>query len=475
MKRSPLPLWRRLGIRLGASVLLLTALGIVTSGLLQYRAADRALRHSLGEMLLNVARTGALFVDGDLHEAAVRGGSDSAEYRQLRGTLERIQETNYLWEPVSTLSSVGADTARFGVTSTGAVAPGEEYRIAPAIRPVLARVVDDGVGLATDLYTNDWGTWITAFAPIRGRGDRVTGVLLVNFRADVYLCQLEEIRQRLYWHALAGALLAFGAGLVIARQVTRPVGQLTRQARALVEGDFSTPARVAARDEIGLLGNVFHLMVDRLAVSQRSMVAVLVRALEAREGRPGESRRLADAALALGDLLHLSVPQREALELGALLHDLGEVRTPDAILDKPGPLSAAERALIEAHPVNGVEILESVPLLTPAVEVVGSHHERWDGTGYPERLRGEEIPLTARVFAVVDALEAMTHDRPYREGVSLEQALDGIRHGSGSQFDPRIVEAALSLPADHWRRLLGLELSDVSQTVPRTAVAMSGV
>jgi HD-GYP domain-containing protein (c-di-GMP phosphodiesterase class II) len=232
---------------------------------------------------------------------------------------------------------------------------------------------------------------------------------------------------------------------------------------------------VAARDEIGLLGNVFHLMVDRLAVSQKSMVEVLVRALEAREGRPGASRRLADAALALGDRLGLSAPQREALELGALIHDIGEVRTPDAILHKPGPLTAAERALIEAHPVSGVEILESVPLLTPAVEVVGSHHEHWDGTGYPERLRGGEIPLTARVFAVVDALEAMTHDRPHRQGLSLEQALDAIRHGSGSQFDPRIVEAALGLPADQWRRLLELGLADASPTALRTDVAMSGV
>jgi putative nucleotidyltransferase with HDIG domain len=475
MRRSPLPLWRRLGIRLGASVLLLTALGIVVSGLLQYRAADNALRHSLGEMLLNVARTGALLVDGDLHEAAVRGGSDSAEYRQLRQTLERIQETNYLWEPLSTLTSLGADTARVGVTSAEGSVVEAVYRIAPAVRPVLARVLGDGVALATDLYTDDRGTWITAFAPIRDRGSRVSGVLLVNFRAGVYLRQLEEIRQRLYWYALAGALLAFGTGLVIARRVTRPVEQLTRQARAVVEGDFSTPAGVTARDEIGLLGNVFHLMVDRLAVSQKSMVAVLVRALEAREGRPGESRRLADAALALGDRLGLSLPQREALELGALLHDVGEVRTPDAVLDKPAPLSAAERALMEEHPTRGVEILESVPLLTPAVEVVGSHHERWDGTGYPERLGREDIPLTARVFAVIDALDAMTHDRPYRPAVSLEQALDAIQMGSGTQFDPRVVEAAIGLPADQWRRLLALESADEPRVDSRTDVAMSGV
>ena len=475
MRGSGLPPWRRLGVRLGAGALLLTALGIVVSGLLQYRAADAALRESLGEMLLNVARTVAVFVDGDLHEAAVRGGNDSAEYRRLRATLERVQEANYLWEPVSTLSSVGADTARFGVTSTGAVAVGETYRVAPAIRPVLARVVRDGVGLATDVYANEWGTWITAFAPIRDRSERVTGVLLVNFRADVYLRQLEEIRWRLYGHALAGALLALGAGLVIARQITRPVGQLTRQARAVVEGDFSTPARVAARDEIGLLGNVFHLMVDRLAVSQKSLMAVLVRALDAREGRPGAARRLADAALALGDRLQLSAPQREALELGALLHDVGEIRTPDAVLGKPGRLTAEERALLEAHPVDGVEIIEAVPLLTPAVEVVGSHHERWDGTGYPERLRGDAIPLTARVFAVADALDAMTHDRPHRPGLALTEALDVIREGAGSRFDPRVAEAALALPAEEWTRLLGLDPTGTLLVPDRTDAAMARV
>jgi len=471
MRRSVLPPWRRLGVRLGASVLLLTALGIVASGLLQYRASDAALRQSLGEMLLNVARTGALFVDGDLHEAAVRGGNDSAEYRRLRATLERVQEANYLWEPVSTLSSVGAETARFGVTSTGAVGAGETYHVAPAIRPILARVVRDGVGLATDVYANDWGTWITAFAPIRDRADRVSGVLLVNFRADVYLRQLEEVRWRLYGHALAGALLALGAGLVIARQITRPVGQLTRQARAVVEGDFSMPARVVARDEIGLLGNVFHLMVDRLAVSQRSMVAVLVRALDAREGRAGAARRLADAALALGDRLRLSAPQREALELGALLHDIGEIRTPDAVLGKPGPLTVEERAVLEAHPAGGVEIIESVPLLTPAVEVVGSHHERWDGTGYPERLRGDEIPLTARVFAVADALDAMTHDRPHRPALTLGEALEAIREGAGRRFDPRIAEAALALPAGEWARLLGVDPAGDLPVPLRTDVA----
>src|SRR5262249_4932377 len=153
------------------------------------------------------------------------------------------------------------------------------------------------------------------------------------------------------------------------------------------------------------------------------VVDVLVRALEARQGEPGGLTRLAAAARAVGERLPLSPAQREALELGALLHDIGEIRTPEAILAKPGALAADERRIVEAHPVPGAELLETVPLLTPALDVVEAHHERYDGSGYPRGLRGDEIPLTARIFAVVDVLDAMTHDRPYRAARPLSEAL----------------------------------------------------
>jgi cyclic di-GMP phosphodiesterase len=213
--------------------------------------------------------------------------------------------------------------------------------------------------------------------------------------------------------------------------------------------------RINARDEIGLLGNIFHLMVDRVRVSHASLVDVLVRALEARRGQPGELRRLAAAALAVADRTELTPAQREALELGALLHDVGEIRTPEAILQKPGTLTTEERRIMAQHPAAGIDILESVPLLTPALDVVAAHHERFDGGGYPSGLRGEAIPLTARIFSMVDALDAMTHDRPYRAARRLEEALEEIRREAGKQFDPRIVEAALGIPTERWAELLG--------------------
>ena len=108
------------------------------------------------------------------------------------------------------------------------------------------------------------------------------------------------------------------------------------------------------------------------------------------------------------------------------------------------------------HPRTGVDILESVPLLTPAIDVVGAHHERYDGTGYPNRLSAETIPLAARIFAVVDALEAMTHDRPYRAGRPVPEALDELRREAGRQFDPRVLDVALKIPAERWAEILNV-------------------
>jgi HD-GYP domain-containing protein (c-di-GMP phosphodiesterase class II) len=461
--RARLPLWRRLAWRLAAALLLLTALGILVSGLLQYRAQEEWVRQSLGSLLLNIARTGALLVDGDLHARVVaEGRTDTPGYTEIWSQLRRIQEANQLADSIYTLAAIEGEMARFAVVSNlardgqGFVPVGLRYRLAPEIQPILKRVLETGQPAYTGLYESSSGTWITAFAPVRDASLRTVAVLDVDYRADVYVSQLRAVKRRLYVHSLVAAVLALGAGILLARQITRPVARLAEAARRVVEGDLGAPVRVTARDEIGLLGNVFHLMVDRLRVSHRSMVDVLVRALESREGETGSLGRLARASLALAEGLPLGRAQLEALELGALLHDIGEIRTPEALLRKPGPLGPEERLVMQAHPAAGVEVLETVPLLTPALDVVGGHHERYDGNGYPQGLKGEDIPVVARIFAVVDALDAMTHDRPYRPARPLGAALAVLAEEAGKQFDPRVVEAALAMPSARWAELLGL-------------------
>ena len=464
-KKARLPIWRRLSWRLGICFLLLTAIGIFLSGFLQYRAQEQELRATLGSLLLNIARTGTLLVDPQLHaEVESTLTQDSEAYRQVRAELARIQDENQIQTPIYTLTGFDAANrlAHFMVTSRGAGLPGEPYPLVPELVEPLGRAFSEGVATYTDIYRNQSGTWITAFAPIRDSQGQVFAVLDVDYRVEVYLNRLAEVRQRLYLNSLAGALLALVAGLLIARQITQPISQLSELARRVVEGDLSARVHVSSRDEIGMLGNVFHLMVERVQVSHRSVVDVLVRALEARGGETGSLQRVAKAAMALADRLGLSATQREALELGSLLHNIGEIRIPESVLQKTDSLTPEEKKLLEQHPLWGVEILETVPLLTPALDIVGAHHERYDGMGYPQSLRGEEIPLTARVFAVVDALDNMTHDGSNQRDISLYEALEILKAESGKQFDPRIVEAALSIPEDQWAELLNPQPSDLN-------------
>lgn len=456
-KRVRLPFWRRLSWRLGVSFLLLTAFGILSSGLLQYRAQERELRNTLGSLLLHIARTGALLVDPQLHaEVETTLSQDTEAYREVRDALMMIQDENQIETPIYTLTGFDATSrqAHFMVTSRGPGLPGEPYPLVPELVEPLDRAFRDGVASYTDIYHNQSGTWITAFAPIRDSQGEVFAVLDVDYRVEVYLEQLAEVRRRLYLNSLAGALLALIAGLLIARQITRPITQLSTLAQRVVEGELSTRVRVTSRNEIGLLANVFHLMVERVQVSNRSVVDVLVRALEARTGESGSLQRAAKAALVLADRLELSEAQREALELGALLHNIGEVRIPESLLQKTEPLTPPEQQTIEQHPLWGVEILETIPLLTPALDVVGAHHEHYDGTGYPQGLKGKEIPITARIFAVVDVLANLTHDGANRGSLSLSEALEKLKTQSGKQLDPRIVEAAMSISEEKWTELL---------------------
>jgi HD-GYP domain-containing protein (c-di-GMP phosphodiesterase class II) len=145
-------------------------------------------------------------------------------------------------------------------------------------------------------------------------------------------------------------------------------------------------------------------------------------------------------ACAVGERLRLSLPDLLELELGALLHDLGKVRVPDRVLSKPGPLDPAERELVNRHPVWGAELLEQVPGLEPVATIVRFHHERWDGTGYPDGLPRDRIPVASRVVAVCDAYQAMTSARPYRAALPPAAAAYELRTGAGTQFDPALVD-----------------------------------
>ncbi|MEA2310161.1 MAG: hypothetical protein QOE28_129 [Solirubrobacteraceae bacterium] len=188
---------------------------------------------------------------------------------------------------------------------------------------------------------------------------------------------------------------------------------------------------------------------QELRRSYMATVRALSNAVEARDAYTGKhAERVAAYGLELARAAGLDTIDSPQIEFGFLLHDVGKVAVPDAILFKAGSLTEEEYALVTRHPVIGSEILRDVEFLGEGKLVVRHHHERWDGTGYPDGLSGEEIPLAARVFAVADALDALTTDRPYRPATSFSHARERIHAATGAQFDPRVVAAYDEIPDD---------------------------
>jgi putative two-component system response regulator len=171
-----------------------------------------------------------------------------------------------------------------------------------------------------------------------------------------------------------------------------------------------------------------------------AVVAALANAVEAKDA-PTERHceRLAVLGARLGVSLGLSAPELDAVTYGALLHDVGKIGVPDHVLSKPGPLTEPEWVLVRRHPEIGERICAPLASFAAFGPIIRHHHERWDGTGYPDHLRGEATSLGARIVGIVDAFDAMTHDRPYRPALSPEQALAELRRESGRQFDPELA------------------------------------
>jgi len=193
---------------------------------------------------------------------------------------------------------------------------------------------------------------------------------------------------------------------------------------------------------------------QELQRSYMATVRALSNAVEARDAYTGKhAERVAAYGIEIAQALGLPLADAPEIEFGFLLHDIGKVAIPDAILYKPGALTDEERALMARHPVIGAAIVSGIDFLGEAARVVRSHHERWDGRGYPDGLAGEEIPLAARVFAVADVLDALTTDRPYRPASPLGRARTMIVAESGKQFDPRVVEAFSSISDETFERI----------------------
>jgi response regulator RpfG family c-di-GMP phosphodiesterase len=210
----------------------------------------------------------------------------------------------------------------------------------------------------------------------------------------------------------------------------------------------SSTTRVVAEEAANLLLDSYLTGLAQEKERSLATIEALATALEVRDACTGEHvqrvSRLAEACLALVDT---GLAMDDEIRSGFLLHDVGKIGVPDSILNKPGPLDHAEWEIMRTHPEIGVRIIEPIGFSSTTTDIVLHHHERWDGKGYPYGLTGKDIPIAARAFAVVDALDAMTSDRPYRSAMRTEDALTILKHEAGKAYDPIMVDAVTKVAA----------------------------
>jgi putative nucleotidyltransferase with HDIG domain len=227
--------------------------------------------------------------------------------------------------------------------------------------------------------------------------------------------------------------------------------------RALEESDRDREVNLHRQDLERLVEARTELLSRAMADLERSYditLEALGNALDLKDAETeGHSKRVTAYSIVLARAMRIDSAQVKVIARGAFLHDIGKMAIPDAILSKPGQLNAEEQAIMREHCLRGYTIVKKIPFLEEASEIVFSHQERYDGTGYSRGLKGNEIPLGARIFSVADTLDAITSNRPYREARSFAHARQEIERCSGTQFDPAIVDVYRTLPDSLWEDL----------------------
>ena len=273
------------------------------------------------------------------------------------------------------------------------------------------------------------------------------------------LQSVTDMRRQTFYISMLAASFALLIGFLFAKQLTHPVRELAAGAHRIAGGDFSQRIQVRSKTELGELGESFNQMTDQLehyiedlqhsAEENRQLFIGTVKALAAAiDGKDpytrGHSERVARFSLAIGESLGLPDDEMEKLRISALLHDVGKIAIEDSILKKPAALTAEEFEIMKGHPQKGYKIMSQIPAMKDFLPGMYMHHEMMDGKGYPQGLKGDEIPMQARIVSVADTFDAMTTDRPYQKGMSLEDAIERIGTLVNTRYDPKVVDALVA-------------------------------
>ncbi|HZI67311.1 MAG TPA: HD-GYP domain-containing protein, partial [Thermoanaerobaculia bacterium] len=295
---------------------------------------------------------------------------------------------------------------------------------------------------------------LASIAPV---GQPDWGVLLERDLDAAFASVDRMVRDTLLWSAaaLAGALLL---GLFSARRISRPIAQLASSSRLVSEGQYGTNVKVTGTAELADLSENFNRMsesirdaFDNLKRAARenhelfiNSIRALAAAIDAKDPYTrGHSERVARYASQVAREMELPAQEVRRVRLSALLHDVGKIGIDDRIIRKPSALTEEEFEIMKTHPAKGAAIMSAIPELKDVIPGMKHHHERWEGGGYPDGLKGEDIPLQARIVSVADTFDAMTTTRPYQRAMDIRFVFQRLRDLAGNRFDPAVVAALI--------------------------------
>lgn len=447
------------------TVILILAMLLITTmcNFLVYRSTLDSQFDTLRNKMMIIAQTAALLVDArTLGEIPLTmEGKNTPQYKIIADKLKQIKEVN---KPIKYVY-IMARTGQKGIwqfivdlESNHAKGGKKELTTYPGYKYNAARFPEMLKGFyypSADkkLEKDEWGVTLSGYAPIRDDTGRAVAVLGVDLDVDDVVKTQREAQIRAFTVLILGVVLSLFLGMIISRRITDPVEKLVKGTRSISEGNLRFRVNVEGDDEISELGSSFNKMAANLDESRTKLlnyfydvVQALVTSLEAKDHYTrGHSERVSLIAEKIALKMGFSPEQSGLLREVALLHDIGKLGIHENILNKKEKLTDEEWEIIRRHPVVGEDILRPVLLTREMLAMVRSHHERYDGKGYPDKLSGENISIFAAIIAVADAYDAMTSPRAYRGDLGKEKALEEIRAHRGTQFNAKAVDAFLEV------------------------------
>lgn len=445
-----------------AVILSLSLSEFMIYGTLRDRTYDDA-----SETLLKIATTASINFDAnELKNLRTPEDHKKPAYRKAKDALQKILQQNHYdqKEKWGRLSLVRLERSSGNLTYVVSLQGDQLIGEAAPKANIVFEAAVKGEPVVQSVEDRD-DAWLKAYAPLHGpqltQADETTFVCVELNIASVQISLLKMVGTMIL-AAMLGLLIAVVGAFLLTQQITKPLRAFVDVMRLMQStGDFDMRIDLHPEDkDMSVVEDTFEKLIGKVRESRRkeessywSTLQALVSALDLRDNETaGHSVRVTRYSLAIAERMRVNDSLMEQVRQGALLHDIGKIGVPDAILRKAGKLTSPEWSEMQKHPMIGKSLLEEIEFLRPATAVVFCHHEHWDGQGYPSGLQGEAIPIAARIFTVADALDTITSDRYYKKARSFSEARAEIERCGGTQFDPAVVKAFLTLPEKaFWR------------------------